>query len=237
MASGRLPAAASLPPSPTCLRVDDNAGLALGAIELIFRAIGGYDMKAQTGEVSATLPHPGGARVHMKVVAYHVTDGGQTYLDVQRCTGDALFGGRIYGLLNESLAAFKMPPCFQTGQLALPLPPGLRHAEDPMAVPPMSLTEELAWSTVDGIAEWSPRSIHHFKVDHEQVMLWYQQGKLDPKIFEAHFQKMPAAVRQGLKLRKTWKTRLPGNCGDILEKISMLVAEGEMYHALHQGLP
>ena len=31
--------------------------------------------------------------------------------------------------------------------------------------------EELAWSTVDGIAAWSPDDIHHFKVDHDEILL------------------------------------------------------------------
>ena len=103
-------------------------------------------------------------------------------------------------------------------------------------MPSLSLNEaheELAWSTVDGIAAWSPRSIHHYKVDHDGVCLAFQQGNLLPEVFEAHFKKMPPPVRQALKPRKSWKNRLPSNCGDILEKVSMLIAEGEMYHVLH----
>lgn len=235
MASTAQPATEELL-SPMCLRVDGNAERALKVVEMIFTAIGGFDVKAHAWTVSASLAHPGGAQVDMKVVAYHV-DGERTYLDVQRCTGDALFGGRVYGLLNDSLAAFKTPSCFQEGHLALPMPPGLKPADDPIKdVPSMSLNDT-AWSTVDGIAAWSPQSIHHFKVDHDEVCLHHQQGKLDPDAFAAHFKKMPVRVRQGLKPRKAWKNCLPSNCGDILDKITMLVAEGEMYHALHQGAP
>ena len=71
-------------------------------------------------------------------------------------------------------------------------------------------------------------------MDHDGVCLAFQQGNLPPEVFEAHFKKMPALVRQGLKPRKSWKNRLPSNCGDILEKESMLIAEDEMYHTLHQ---
>ena len=221
-----------------CLRVDGNAGIALEAVALIFKALGGVDVKTQTWTVTAFLPHPDGVCVNIKVVAHSVA-GEKTYLDVQRCNGDAVFGGRVYGLLNDSLAAFKFPSCFKEGHLALPRPPGLKPVEDPIKdVPPMSLDrearEEVAWSTVDGIAAWSPDEIHHFKVDHDEILLEYQQGKLTLELFEAHFKKMPAPVRQGLKPRKSWKNRLPSNCGGILEKVSMLIAEGEMYHMLHQ---
>ena len=123
MASTDQPATEERCLSPTCLRVDGNAGLALKAVELIFTAIGGLDVEAQTWAVSASLAHPDGICVKMRVVAYLV-EGGKTYLDVQRCTGDALFGGRVYGLLNDSLTAFKTPSCFQEGRLALQIPPG-----------------------------------------------------------------------------------------------------------------
>ena len=91
-----------------CLRVDGNAGIALEAVALIFKALGGVDVKTQTWTVTAFLPHPDGVCVNIKVVAHSVA-GEKTYLDVQRCNGDAVFGGRVYGLLNDSLAAFKFP--------------------------------------------------------------------------------------------------------------------------------
>ena len=223
--------------SPMSLRVDSNAGIALEAVALIFCALGGVNVKKQAWTVAASLPHPEGVYVSIKVVAYSV-EGEKTYLDVQRCNGDAIFGGRVYGLLSDSLAAFKSPSCFKDGHLALPRPPGLKPADDPIQhVPSMSLNrkvlDEVAWSTVDGIAAWSPNDIHHFKVDHDEILLKFQQGKLPLALFEAHFQKVPVLVRQGLKPRKSWKHCLPSNCGDILEKISMLIAEGEMYHTLH----
>ena len=121
--------------------------------------------------MAASLPHPEGVYVSIKVVAYSV-EGEKTYLDVQRCNGDAIFGGRVYGLLSDSLAAFKSPSCFKDGHLALPRPPGLKPADDPIQhVQSMSLNrkvlDEVAWSTVDGIAAWSPNDVHHFKVDHD----------------------------------------------------------------------
>ena len=226
--------------SPTCLRVDGNAGHALRAVALIFESLGGL-VKTKTWAVSASLTHPGGASVQMRVAAYHVGDE-KTYLDVQRCEGDVLFGGKVYGLLNDSLAAFKAPSCFHEGHLALPMPPGLKPLKpsgDPFAaVPPMSLNEipEVVWDTVDGIADWSLTDILHYKVDHDHVTLLFQQGKLAPEAFEAHLKQMPSRVRQGLKPRRCWKNCLPSNCGEVLEKIAMLIAEGEMYHTLHQEM-
>ena len=37
----------------------------------------------------------------------------------------------------------------------------------------------------------------------------------------------------GLKPALSWKNCLPRNCEDVLDKMTMLIAEGEMYHALH----
>ena len=224
--------------SPMCLRVDSNAGIALEAVALIFRALGGVNVKKQAWTVAASLQHPDGVYVSIKVVAFSVGSE-KAFLDVQRCNGDAVLGGRIYRLLSDSLAAFKVPACFSDCHLEPPRLPGLKPAVDPIRhVPLLPLNrharEEVAWSTVDGIAAWPPNEIHHFKVDHDEILLNFKRGKLSPDAFEAHLKKMPALVRQGLKPRKSWKNLLPSNCADILDKITMLIAEGEMYHTLHQ---
>ena len=138
MASGNQPATEERHLSPMCLRVDGNAGIALEAVALIFKALGSLDVKKQAWTVAASLPHPDGVCVSIKVAAHSVA-GEKTYLDVQRCNGDAVFGGRVCGLLYDSLAAFKTPSCFEEGRLALPMPPGLKPSDDPMDVPSMCL--------------------------------------------------------------------------------------------------
>ena len=114
----------------------------------------------------------------------------------------------------------------------------LQPSKDPQQeVPSLRLSDaardELVWSTVDGIAAWSPADIHHFKVEHDKVTVKFQQGRLAPAVFAAHFQNMPACVRKGLKPARSWKDCLPRNCEDVLDKMTMLIAEGEMYHTLH----
>ena len=229
--------------SPMCIRVA-NADLALKAVDLIFASIGSSDVTTRDWTVTGSLAHPDGGGVHVKmtVKAYLVQEGDWTYLDVRRRSGDALFGSRVFGLLNDSLTAFKIPSCFQKGNLVLPSPPGLKllPAKDPhQDVPSLCLgdaaRDELVWSTVDGIASWPLESIQHFKADHDEVHGHFLRGVLNPSVFDEHLLRIPALVRQGLKPRRCWKNRLPHNCGEVLEQISMLICEGEMYHVLHES--
>jgi hypothetical protein len=229
--------------SPMCIRVA-NADLALKAVDLIFASIGGSDVTTRDWTVTCSLAHPdgGGAHVKMTVKAYLVQSDG-TYLDVRRWSGDALFGSRVFGLLNDSLTAFKIPSYFQKGNRILPSPPpGLKHlpAKDPQQEVPLlclgdAARDELVWSTEYGIASWPLESIHHFKADHDEVHRQFLRGVLSPSVFDAHLLKMPALMRQGLKPRRCWKNRLPHNCGEVLEQVSMLICEGEMYHVLHES--
>jgi len=240
MASMKQPTIEERLLSPMSIRVDANAKCALQVVDLIFAAIGGIDAKTTAWTVSCTITHPAGVHVKMKVVAYLV-HGDQTHLDIQRGSGDALFGGKVFRLLLDALVAFKVPSCVQHGHDVLPSPPpGLRlqPSKDPKReVPSLCLSDaardDVAWSTVDGIAAWSPADIHHFKVEHDNVTVKFQQGRLAPGVFAAHFQNMPACVRRGLKPALSWKDCLPRNCADVLDKMTMLIAEGEMYHTLH----
>jgi hypothetical protein len=163
-------------------------------------------------------------------------------LDIQRRSGDALFGGKVFGLVLDAPVAFKIPSCVQHGHLVVPSPPGLKllQAKGPQQeVPSLCLgdaaRDELVWSTVDGIASWPLESIHHFKADHDEIHRQFLRGVLNPSVFDAHLLKIPALVRQGLKPRRCWKSRLPHNCCEVLEQISMLICEGEMYHVLHES--
>ena len=79
MASANQPTTEECRLSPMCLRVDGNAGIALEAVALIFKALGGVDVKTQTWTVTAFLPHPDGVCVNIKVVAHSVA-GEKTYL-------------------------------------------------------------------------------------------------------------------------------------------------------------
>ena len=111
-------------------------------------------------------------------------------------------------------------------------------ASDPLEVPPLCIDAkekkvEDAWETVDGIAAWPRDLLRDFAAMHQDVCLLYNRGELLPLVFDQHMQQLPSRVRKGLKwFSRRWNV-LPPNVEQLLDQVSMLIAEGEVFWALH----
>ena len=78
-----------------------------------------------------------------------------------------------------------------------------------------------------------PRVLRDFAVVHEDVCLLFVSGDLEPLTFEQHMLKIPPQVREGVKWHKRSWNCLPPNTGTLLEQVSMLVVEAEVFWTLH----
>ena len=104
-------------------------------------------------------------------------------------------------------------------------------------VPPLSLggakAEEDAWQALDGIAAWPRADLRDFAAAHEDICVLFAQGALQPSVFQEHMLQLPTPIRSGLKWYKRHWDILPPNTEALLEKISMLICEGEVFWTLH----
>ena len=121
-------------------------------------------------------------------------------------------------------------------KMAPPPPPQPTPAVDPLKAPPLCLDAqkvEDAWETVDGIAAWPREDFQDFAAAHQDICLLYARGALEPRVFEQHMQRLPLRVRKGLKwFSRRWNV-LPPNIATLLDQVSMICAEGEVFWALH----
>ena len=117
-----------------------------------------------------------------------------------------------------------------------PPPPRSKPTSDPLEVPPLSLDAqkvEDAWAAVDGIAAWPRAELQDFAAAHQDICFLYSRGALEPHAFEQHMQRLPPLVRKGLKwFSRRWNI-LPPNVANLLDQVSMICAEGEVFWALH----
>ena len=80
----------------------------------------------------------------------------------------------------------------------------------------------------------SPRqAAQDFAAAHQDVCLLYSRGALEPRAFEQHMQRLPLPVRKSLKwFSRRWNV-LPPNIAVLLDQVSMICAEGEVFWASH----
>ena len=68
---------------------------------------------------------------------------------------------------------------------------------------------------------------------HEDVFVLFAKGTLQPIALEQHMLKIPKAIRQGLKWHKRHWDILPPNTATLIEQISQLICEAELFWMLH----
>ena len=227
--------------SAMALRIDADEATAVEASKHLVRQVGtitngGHD------HVDCTVHHPDGREVQLRLKVSPAPHG--TYLEIDRHSGDALLGADVYRIFlcmltkthdsMPGLTDVRGPPPGLCNTW-LPPPPRCGPAAAPRQVPELSLCleNEIDWSTLDALAEWPREEMRDFAYIHGEVCTMFGKGQLEPMHFEQHMLKMPPAVRKGLKWAKTRWNILPTNTATLLEQISQLTCEAEVFWTMH----
>ena len=132
------------------------------------------------------------------------------------------------------------PPLARLAEHSPPPRPCLAPVTAPLDVPYLSLyeskekaKEELPWSTLDALARWSKDDVREFAFLHEGVCASFARGLLEPIAFEEHMMKIPPDVRKAVKWFKRKWNCLPPNTSVLLEQVSMLIAEANVFWSIH----
>ena len=240
--------------SAMALRVDGDVQVALEAMRCVTRRVSGTILDDQCYSLTGRVQHPDGRGVTVVVDAYRVK--GHDYIELTRESGDARLGAEVYRMLlaeltgpdivkrmspPPGLAPPAIPPPPPQKQRTKRTPPAPIHAasRDPYDhIPPLSMgataaEEDLAWQALEGIASWPRDELRDFAVAHEDVSVLFAKGALQPSTFEQHMLKIPQRLRQGLKWHKRHWNVLPPNTATLIEQISQLICEAELFWMLH----
>ena len=232
--------------SDKAVRVGDSIETTLSGIERALSLLG--------GTVAERMPYSvimvcGGVEVRVAVFRVLGTD----YLEVDTKAGSSFqqpsTGNWNFSATAKPTTVKALPPGLSLSKRTLvskssqrppksapPPPPKHKPQVDPLGVPPLSLDAkkvEDAWETLDGIAAWPREDLQDFAAAHQDICTLYTRGALEPRVFERHMQRLPQRVLKGLKwFSRRWNV-LPPNVAVLLEQVSMICAEGEVFWALH----
>lgn len=248
--------------SETALRVDGGIQTTLEATRRILDLIGGTVTEQLPYTVTGVVRQPDGRRTLVEVAAYRVLGADYLELKHgdARPAATSAWHPREFAETETDLTptppGLALPRCARVSSgatlakhqrapqrpkprpqhRATPLRPECVPAEDPLDVPPLSLGAaalEDAWETVEGIAAWPVADLRNFAAVHEDVCALFARGDLEALTLEQHMLNVPEPVRKGLKWVKRHWNCLPPNTGKLLEQVSMLLCEAEVFWALH----